>query len=239
MKITDNKIKNVLIVGVSSAIGKSLFEIYINKGFRVYATYNKNKLESSIKNACKESLSIDLSDQYGIERLLEFAETTKPTNIIYLPGFIDNLDLYDNSLSSIHKSFNINYFAYLLLISKTYKYMKSIGYGRYLSLSSIGSKYGGASKSLNYTISKRSLEYFPSEYKRLAEFNIFFNNIICGVTNSSILKDKKNIDLNARVLKIPVKRMARPSEIALNCYRLCSYENTFQTLSNTTIAGGE
>ena len=239
MEIIDKKFKSVLIVGLSSAIGKALFDIYSDKGFRIFATYNKNKLESSIKNTCVDSLSTDLSDQDGIEKLLEFAETTKPTNIIYLPGYIDNLDLYDNSLISIHKSFNINYFAYLLLISKTYKYMKSIGYGRYLSLSSIGSKYGGASNSLNYTISKKSLEYFPSEYKKLAEFNIFFNNIICGVTNSSIFKDKKNQELNARVSKIPVKRMAKPSEIAINCYRLCSYENTFQTLSNTTIAGGE
>ena len=162
----------------------------------------------------------------------------KPANIVYLPGYIDGKSLYDNSLNSLQSSFNINLFAYLLLISRTCGYMKANGYGRYLSLSSIGSKYGGGLNSLNYTIGKNALEYFPTEYKRLAEFNVFFNNIICGVTNTSIINSKKG-KLISRIQKIPIRRRAEPVEIALNCYRLCSYENTFQTLSNTTIAGGE
>ena len=117
--------------------------------------------------------------------------------------------------------------------------MKSMNYGRYLSISSIGSKYGGSKNSINYTLSKHLLEFFPREYKNLAEFNVFFNNIICGVINSEIIKNKKDFNIEKRIEKIPIKRSIDPYEIARNCYRLCSDENTCQTLSNITISGGE
>ncbi len=235
----EEKYKSVMIIGSSSGIGKELCNIYYQKGFNIFATHNKKELTSSISSKCQKILNVDLSNQKGIYQLLDFAEESKPSNIIYLPGYIDGKDLYENSLQSMHSSFNINLFAYQLLIARTCGYMKSIGYGRYLSISSIGSKYGGSLNGFNYTISKKALEFFPKEYKNLAEYNIFFNNIICGITDTSILNDKKKEVLKTRIEKVPVKRMAKPIELALNCFRLCSYENTFQTLSNTTIAGGE
>ena len=35
--------KNVLLVGLSSDIGQSLCDLYYEKGFTIYATYNKTK----------------------------------------------------------------------------------------------------------------------------------------------------------------------------------------------------
>ena len=231
--------KKVLIVGLSSAIGIELCKLYKKKGYEIFATYHQKSLGSVVSNKCEKLLKTDLSKQKGIDLLLEFADEFKPANIVYLPGYIDGKNLYENDLPSIQGSFNVNLFAYLLLISKTCVHMKSIGYGRYLSISSIGSKYGGSLNGINYTLSKNALEIFPKEYKLLAKDNIFFNNIVCGVTNTSIFKNKTEEDLLSRVQKIPIGRMANPKEIALACYRLCSIENTFQTLSNTTISGGE
>ena len=71
------------------------------------------------------------------------------------------------------------------LISKTANYMKK-KYGRFLSLS-IRSKYGGYLSSLNYTLSKSLLEFFLAEYKNLAKNNVFFNNLICDVTNTKMI----------------------------------------------------
>ena len=45
--------------------------------------------------------------------------------------------------------------------------------------------------------------------------------------------------IDKRVNLIPIGRLARPSEIAISCFNICSENNTFQTLSNVTIAGGE
>ena len=93
--------KNVLLVGLSSGIGQSLCDIYFEKGFKVYATYNKTKLNESTSSKCKKIQKIDLSNKKGIDELLDFSEELKPANIVYLPGYIDGKSLYDNSLNSL------------------------------------------------------------------------------------------------------------------------------------------
>jgi len=140
---------------------------------------------------------------------------------------------------NLHESFFVNSFAYWLLIAKTMPFMQSKNYGRFLSFSSIGSKYGGSCFNFSYTSSKKCLEHFPRAFKELAASNVFINNIITGATDTEFLKSKKNFDLDGRTSLIPTKRLAEPSEIAVIAFNLCSKINTYQTLSNTTIAGGE
>ena len=117
--------------------------------------------------------------------------------------------------------------------------MKKNKFGRFVSFSSIGSKFGGGNNRFNYTSSKILLEFFPKDLKIIAADNIFVNNIVCGVTDTPILKKKKNESIANRVRLIPIGRLAEPKEIALCCYQICSDKNTFQTLSNIKIAGGE
>ena len=81
-----------------------------------------------------------------------------------------------------------------------------------------------------------------SRYSNAAETEVELLLFFCWKMKTirpSIFKNKTEEDLLSRVQKIPIGRMANPKEIALACYRLCSIENTFQTLSNTTISGGE
>ena len=230
-------VKTVLIVGISSGIGEELVKLYKEKDYTVYGSYRKKSLNSSVLSMCKETIVLDLIKESDMNKLQDFALNLKPFHIIYLPGIIDKKTLYETNLKSFHLTFNVNLFSYLLLISKTINYMKEKKYGRFLSLSSIGTKYGGSLSSFSYTLSKYLLEFFPAEYKNLAQYNVFFNNLICGVTNTKMIHANKEVD--NRVKKIPLKRMAEPIEIARSCFNLCSTENTFQTLTNTTIAGGE
>lgn len=232
-------VKTILIVGVNSTIGTSILNVYNEKNYICFGTYNKGSLSEEIENKCKNLIQCDLSNIHGIQKLLKFCQEFNPYHIIFLPGYIDNKSLEKNSLENMHKTFNTNLFAYWLLISECLPYMKERRYGRFLSLSSIGSKFGGGDGRFNYTTSKKLLEFFPKDFKTLASYNIFINNIICGVTNTNILKKKKNESIAQRVQLIPVGRLAQPIEIALCCYQICSELNTFQTLSNVTIAGGE
>ena len=232
-------LRKIIIVGVNSTIGKSILDLYYEKDYVCFGTYNKNTLNGDLIDKCQNIIQCDLSNINGIKKLLEFCKKEQPYHIIYLPGSIDNKSLEDNDLQTIHKTFNTNLFAYWLLISECIPYMKVVKYGRFLSLSSIGSKFGGGEKRFNYTSSKKLLEFFPKDFKKVAEYNIFINNIICGVTNTNILKKKNNESILQRTKLIPVGRLAKPTEIALCCYQICSEKNTFQTLSNITIAGGE
>lgn len=239
MEKTVGFIRKTLIVGVNSEIGKALLNIYHKNDYDCIGTFNKNKPDIDTKNKCIALLECNLKTMSGIENLLEFSDKFQPHNIIYLPGYIDGKNLSNNTLKDIHETFNANIFAFWLLISRTSCYMKKSKYGRFLSLSSIGSKFGGGIDRYNYTSSKKLLEFFPKDLKDLAKNNIFINNIICGVTDTPILRKKKNESINKRINLIPVGRLASPSEIAQCCFNTCSENNTFQTLSNITIAGGE
>lgn len=232
-------LKKIIIVGVNSTIGMSILDLYYEKNYICYGTYNKGPLNTELYNKCTNLIQCDLSNLEGIQKLLGYCKEKKPYHIIYLPGYIDNKSLENNDLENIHKTFNTNLFAYWLLISECIPYMKDVRYGRFLSISSIGSKFGGGENRFNYTSSKKLLEFFPKDFKKVALHNIFINNIICGVTNTKILKKKKNESISKRTKLIPVGRLAQPMEIALCCYQICSEKNTFQTLSNIKIAGGE
>ena len=171
-----------------------------------------------------EVYRVDIGTHMDLQQ--EFEITSIPTVIIFNNG-------------NVEETFNANIFAFWLLIARTSCYMKKSKYGRFLSLSSIGSKFGGGIDRYNYTSSKKLLEFFPKDLKDLARNNIFINNVICGVTDTPILRKKKNESINQRINLIPIGRLASPSEIAQCCFNTCSENNTFQTLSNITIAGGE
>ena len=54
--------KNYLIIGGSSGIGKSLVTQLQSKGFNVYATYNKNKIISTHENVLYHHLDVTKED---------------------------------------------------------------------------------------------------------------------------------------------------------------------------------
>ena len=82
-------------------------------------------------------------------------------------------------------------------------------------------------------------EFFPSVFKDLAKYNILVNCMQIGVTDTKINKIDKNKRLNKRAKLIPLKRIAKPEEIAKYIYFMGSDENTFITLQKINIAGGE
>ena len=68
--------------------------------------------------------------------------------------------------------------------------------------------------------------------------NVFVNTIRIGVTDTKIHKKIKNKNLAKRVKLIPLKRMAKPSEVADFIFYVAT-KNTFITNEVLSIAGGE
>jgi len=221
--------KRALIVGGSSDIGSELAEIYLQKGFEVLCTGSK---ENYVHEKATYASGINLTSTRGVEMLQCLAKDFSPSCVAYLPGFIDNLTIDEATVESLSKAFTCNTFGYWLVISSCRGAMRERGFGRFCSISSIGSKFGGGSSS------KIVLEFFPRELRELGSFNIFVNNIVCGVTDTKMLDYKKESKAR-RASLIPAKRLASPQEIALEIYALGSDENTYRHCSNTTISGGE
>lgn len=231
-----DRIKRALVVGGSSDIGQELIKIFLDNGYTVTSTSRSKaiKTTSSVTNIP----AIHLDTFEGLERHKEIALDTNPSCVAYLPGQIDHLSFQELTPKSLSSTFMCNVFGYWVCVQACAKGMKERQFGRFCSVSSIGSKFGGGQNRFSYTTSKKLLEFFPREMKELGQYNVFVNNVVCGVTDTKML-DQKPEGKHKRASLIPVKRLAKPREIAHEIFVLCSENNTYRHCTNTTVSGGE
>jgi 3-oxoacyl-[acyl-carrier protein] reductase len=241
LKNQQNK-KRILILAASSDIGVEVVKKYLDSGWEILAHYNKNKKKlASIKNKNLRLFKLNLSNPVNVENFLKKKNKFLKglDSFISLTGFL-KLSTYENfSINDFYLHLNINYLANQLFIRKIIKNMKQKKWGRILTSSSIGTKFGGNKNTYLYSLSKHMNEFFPTIFKDISKFNILTNCIQVGVTKTKIhKKDKKKI-LGKRSKLIPIKRPAKPEEMANYIYFIASEKNTYMTLQKINIAGGE
>ena len=112
-------------------------------------------------------------------------------------------------------------------------------FGRILHCSSIGVKFGGGENTYSYSLSKHCLEFIPQYYKKVSKFNLLYNVLRIGVTETKIHKKISYKNLKKRVKMIPLKRPAKPKEIADYIHYLSSNHNSFISNQILSISGGE
>ena len=139
----------------------------------------------------------------------------------------------------MEKTLRINSLIPLLIIRMSITSMIKKKWGRILNSSSIGVKFGGGTKTFEYSISKHLNEFIPSHLKKIADKNVFYNVMKIGLTNTKIHKKISNKDLKIRTNLLPIKKMAKPQDIASYIYYLSSDENQFITNELINITGGE
>ena len=234
--------KKILILGASSDIGIQVVKKFLKKNWHVIAHSNKNnKKLTKIKNESLSVFKLDLSSPQKVENYIKknLFYFKKIDSFVSLTGFL-KLSNYENfKIKDFYLHLNINYLANQLFIRKLIKYMQQNKWGRILTSSSIGTKFGGNHNTYIYSLSKHMNEFFPSIFKNLAKYNILYNCMQIGVTDTKLNKIDKNKKIHKRAMLIPLKRIAKPEEIAKYIYLIGSDENTFINLQKIRITGGE
>ena len=202
--------KNVLITGSSSGIGKIAAEKLKAEGYNVFQTGRK-KLD--IENY----LSIDLSDQKNVNKLYNYVkENFGEIDILinnageYLYSPIDKMKL-DETI----KIFNSNFISHYYLTSLVVPYMKQKKFGRIVNIASISGVVGEANASLYSATKSAYFGFSKSLALELAEYNITINSISPGwvetpLTNAALNEQEKMETLDV----VPQKRFVEPVEIA-------------------------
>ena len=230
--------RKVLIIGGSSDIGVELAKLFLKKNYNLDLHYS-SKL-SSIKNLKFKNINFikaDFSKMNDKNILKKFSNNYDI--IINLTGFIDNKNFEKFKLKDLQKSIKINSIIPLMIIRLSIKNMIKKKWGRIINSSSIGVKYGGGLNTFTYSISKHINEFIPTYIKKLASKNVFYNVIRIGLTDTKIHKKIKNRNLSSRINLVPVKKMAKPIDIAQYIYFISSENNNFISSEIVTIAGGE
>ena len=230
--------RKVLIIGGSSDIGVELAKLFLKKNYNLDLHYS-SKL-SSIKNLKFKNINFIKADfsKMNYKNILKKFSNNYDI-IINLTGFIDNKNFEKFKLKDLQKSIKINSIIPLMIIRLSIKNMIKKKWGRIINSSSIGVKYGGGLNTFTYSISKHINEFIPAYIKKLASKNVFYNVIRIGLTDTKIHKKIKNRNLSSRINLVPVKKMAKPIDIAQYIYFISSENNNFISSEIVMIAGGE
>ena len=245
-----NQLKNkyVLVTGASSGIGFQIAKDFLLEGAFVGVHYcnNLNGAKRALKYAKNKQCKIfksDFSSSKEVSALWnEFILWSKGhiDVLVNNASFIKYVPLENLSEEEWDKTFQVNLKAPFLLSRAAFPIMSKKKNGRIINISSGGWKYGGGKDTVHYSASKAALEALTKAFAKIgAPHNVLVNAIRPGATKTPFHKKIGRNDLSARINLVPLKRLAKPSEISNSVLFLASSKSSFITNTIIDIAGGE
>ena len=231
--------KVALITGASSGIGQSIVEKLLQNNIRVIAHYRSHKPD--LKRERLKWVQADFSKNYEVEAMMkEIVQDHRCIDYLVNVASVSEDKLFseidENDAQYIYQT---NLFSHITIMNKVFSLMKNQCYGRIVTISSIGVKYSGSANTMLYSSSKCALEAITRSFaKHGASFNVNANSVRAGVTDTGFHTDASK-NMEKRVSMIPMKRMAKPHEIADMAYFLLSSTGDFITGQEYAVSGGE
>jgi 3-oxoacyl-[acyl-carrier protein] reductase len=216
--------RNVLLTGGSRGIGMAIKDRFVQGGYTVEAPVRSE---------------LDLSDEQSINSFIKKHHRTEFDVIVNNAGINDINLLEDIDQIELDNMFQVNLKAPILLLRAFIPGMKKRNYGKIVNIGSIWAVVSKKGRGL-YSAAKNGLHGITNALAlELGEYNILVNTVCPGFTLTELTK-KNNTQEEIRQTsdQIPLKRMAKPEEIAEFVYFLCSDNNTYITGQKICIDGG-
>jgi NAD(P)-dependent dehydrogenase (short-subunit alcohol dehydrogenase family) len=231
--------RRAVVTGGAHGIGAAIAALLRDAGARVLVLD---------LDAGPEDLAVDLSDRAGVEsaaaeavRRLDGVDVLVNCAGIYRASPLRGLDLeaYDATLA-------VNLHAPVVLMRSLSEPMAGQGYGRIVNVTSIHSRLSEA-LSLAYDVSKGGLESATrTAALELADHGILVNAVAPGfvATRMSVVDGQDELQAEPFTSvyvgqgRLPLRRAARPAEIAQVVAWLASEQNSYVTGQSVTVDGG-
>lgn len=221
--MNSNSVKNVLITGGSRGIGEAVSRKYSKEGWNVI-TPTRDEL--------------DLLSDESIEKYIKSLEL--PVSVIINNAGINPISLIrDIKFSDIHDTINVNVISSLKILSLLYcNISQAPAPRRVVNICSIWGVVGKPGRAA-YSIAKTGIIGLTrTAALEWADHDILVNSVAPGYTMTELTrKNNSESDLEEIRKKIPLGRLADPSEIATTIYFLGSEMNTYIT-GQTIVADG-
>lgn len=245
MNLLENK--KIIITGASRGIGRAIAIKALEAGANVAITYNNSKkavlslleetascpgtlfyekMDLSDKDDIQNAMNIMIKKLGGIDVLINNAGITKDKAIPFL-DLKSWSDVIDTNLTGTY-----------LAISKALLPMVSHRNGVIINLSSVTGITGSAGQA-NYSASKAGIIGLTKSLSReLGAYNIRVNAIAPGFVETDMTSTLKDTFVKDALDKIPLKRFAKPEEIASLAVFLASDQAAYITGQTIVIDGG-
>lgn len=234
--------KIVLITGASSGIGLSLVQLCLNRGWKVLALDKETFTDECKHNKNLYTYDVDISNETVIkETFIKINKVfTQINSLVNCAAILENGDagIESFNIRLSEKIFKTNIIGTMLICHHSLKLLKNVCNSSIVNVSSITALVGSNVPQLTYTASKGAIISFSKELAiELANENIRVNTVSPGLTETPLTASLLG-GVNERAKKIPLKRFAKPLEIAKTIFFLMSEESQYITGSNIIIDGG-
>lgn len=228
-KLLNNK--TCLITGTSQGIGKAIAERFAQEGAIVYAnsleTENIDQWASGLskkENTPVIPLYFDVTDYAAAKNAI--MRIKKEQNQIDVLVNNAGIGIHEAlgmiTIDNLKKTFEVNVFALLNMLQLVSRIMIRQKAGSVINISSMVGLHGNPGQ-LSYAASKGAvITLTRSAAKELANKNIRVNSIAPGLTNTEMFRKAEYKNMENRINRIGMGRLAKPEEIADACVFLGS-----------------
>ena len=200
--------KNYLIIGGSSGIGKALTEQLASEG-TIYATYNKNKTESTNPNVSYYHLDVT-SDEFELEQL-----PNEIHGLAYCPGSINLMPFKRIKPSQFLEDFNLQVNGAVKIIQQVLPNLKAAKNSSILLFSTVAVQNGFNFHS-QVAASKGAIEgltrALAAEFAPVIRVNAIAPSLTDTPLAGKLLSTQEKKEANAQ--RHPLKSIGNPENIA-------------------------